>query len=1099
MLASTLLTAALAATAPPALASDAPLLVRTPTVNQTHIAFAFAGDLWNVPRSGGQAARLTSSNGLESNPHYSPDGKWIAFTANYDGNLDVYLMPAEGGNPKRLTYHPAPDTVTGWTRDGKSITFSSNMLSNTPSPRLFTISVEGGVPKQLPFPSGTAVSYSPDGQRIAYMPGWKWQDAWKRYRGGQTSPIWIGELKDSRVREIPRKNTNDENPMWVGGKVYYTSDKRDQVGLYSFDIASGRVEEEIRGEGFDIKSASAGDGVIVYEKLGGLYLFDPKTRKSTKVPLTVRGDFPEVRPQFKNLVNNLNSASISPSGARVATTARGWLMTVPASKGDARLLDDAQGVNRRDVAWSPDGRTLAYITDAGGFQEIGLHDVERKTERRLTLPDRENYYYSPVWSPDSKRLTVVDRKNQFWIVNVETGEAKTFDRLTYNDPTISQAPRWSPDSRWIAYAKDLDNHLLAVFLYNVETGKSTQITDGLSSANSPVFDRDGKHLYFFASTNVGPSASWLDMSSFTVPNTSSSVYAVVLSKDGPNPLQPESDEEKPKPAAPPAAAPGTPAAPPAQAPAPAAAPKSFETKIDLEGIESRIITLPLPAQGYVALEPGTPGSFFALVSPPRPTATSFGGPASVLKFSFADRRVTPFAQGVQGISTTPDGTKALLAAGNGLQIVSTMAPPQPGQGAVDLSGLRVKIDPAKEWRQIYDEIWRNQPIFFYAPNLHGIDPKAMHARYLPFLENLVSRADLNYLMDDMLGELCIGHMFPGGGDLPFKPGIPGGLLGADYAFENNRYRITRIYDGERWNPGLVAPLAQPGINAKVGEYVLAIDGKELTQVNDIYEKLEAKAGNQVVVKLGPNPDGSGSREVTVVPVASETQLRFRAWAEDNRRYVEKATNGRAGYVHVPDTATGGWTSFMRYYYANVSRDGVVVDERFNSGGLITDFIVNEMMKPLSAVFHWRYGKDWPTPGSAVFGPKVMIVNQYAGSGGDMLPWLFKHHKIGPVIGKRTWGGLVASFGFPVVDGGNVNSPDGAFYNPHNGTWDVENHGVDPDIEVDLDPFLWRQGRDAQLERAVAEINKLLQNYTPPKLRKPAFPDKSKVENVDKRG
>jgi tricorn protease len=1070
--------------------------MRHPTINKTSIVFGFGGDLWSVPREGGLARRLTSAPGIEEDPYFSPDGKTIAFTARYDGNTDVFTVDSEGGIPKRLTYHPSGDLAAGWTPDGKSVVFSSNMQSNTDHPRLYSVPVTGGVPKALPFPSGTQVSYSPDGQRIAYMPGFKWQDAWKRYRGGQTSPIWVAQLSDSKVKEIPRKNTNDENPMWVGGKIFYTSDKQGPVGLYSYDVASGKVTEEVKPEGFDIKSASTGDGVIVYEKLGSIYEFNPATKVSRKVEIEIRGDFPEIRTQYKDLSSSIGNVSISPTGARVAVSARGWVLTVPASKGDARVLDETQGINRQAAAWSPDGKTVAYVKDDGTNHDLALFDLAEKKERIIAFPDKANYYGATGlhWSPDSKKIAVVDRKSQLTVVNLADGKGDVIDKATYTDPQLVIIPRWSPDSKWLTWARDLDSHMYAVFVHSFETGKNTQITDGLASANSPVFDRDGKHIYFTASTTVGLSASWLDMSSLTTPNVTSSVYAVVLKKDGKNPLEPESDEEKgkepPKPVvAPPA---GTPPAAPAE--------KKAESLIDLDGIESRIISLPLPTQIYGGLEAGPPGSFFALTSPPRANANSGGGLPTLIKFSFADRRAIPFASGVVGLDVTPDGTKALLqTAGGGLQIVSTMAPAPPGVGAVSLAGLTVKVDPKKEWRQMFDEIWKNEPIFFYSPTLHGIDAKAMHARYLPFVENLVSRADLNYLFSDMLGEICIGHMFISGGDIPGVGGVPGGLLGADYAFENGRYRLTKIYDGERWNPGLRAPLAQPGINAKVGEYVLAIDGKDLTDSNDIYEKLEAKAGKQVSVRLGPTPDGEDSREVTVVPVANEFALRSRAWAEDNRRAVEKGTNGRAGYVHIPDTGEGGWQSFNRYYYAQVGKDGMVIDERFNHGGQINDFMINEMQKTIHGVFAWRYGKDWPTPGAAIYGPKVMLINQFAGSGGDMFPWLFRHHKIGPLIGKRTWGGLVASFGFPILDGGVIRSPDGAFYDPFEGKWDVENHGVDPDIEVDMDPFLWRQGRDPQLERAIAEINKQLANWTPPKLKKPAFPIKSKVSDVDKRG
>jgi tricorn protease len=1048
-----------------------PLLLQSPTLSETQIVFQYAGDLWSVPRSGGSAQRLTSSPGIEGSPKFSPDGSTVAFTGQYDGNTDVFIVSSGGGVPKRLTYHPSPDHVAGWTPDGKSVIFASTMLSNTMSPRLFTVGTGGGVPKALPFPEGTMASFSADGTRLAYVPGWKWQDAWKRYRGGQAYAVWIGQMSDSKVTEIPRQGWNDFNPMWINNKVFYLSDAKGPVGLYSYDVGTKRVVEEVPGSGFDLKSASAGPGAIVYEKLGSIHLLDLATRKTNRVPIEVKGDFPEVRPKIKDVSPYVASLSISPTGQRAVIAARGWIFTVPADKGDGRLLNDRQGVHRRDPSWSPDGKTIAYITDQNGKQQLALFDNGSKTEKFVELGASPAYYSNPVWSPDGKFISYNDNRNKLWIHEVATGKNTEVDNSTYTDPYVNMGARWSPDSKWLTWARDLDSHMQAVFLYNIETGKKTQVTDGLSNAKSPIFDRDGKHLYFFASTNPGPGISWLDMSSMTSPDVVSSVYCVVLRDDLPNPLHPQSDEEPIK-ETPPPADPNKPAEPPKK-------PEEPAFRIDLQNIEHRIISLPMPPANYQNLEAGPKGTFFAIAS------------GQISKFNMAERKASPFSAGFN-IVTTVDGSKALLLRPGGFAIVSTMAPPPPTAANLDLSDLKVKIDPKAEWAAIFHEIWRNEPMLFYAANLHGIDAEVMRKRYEPFLAGVASRDDLNYLFTDMLGEIVIGHMWASGGDVPGISGVPGGLLGADYAFENGKYKVTRVYDGERWNPGLVAPLAQPGVNAKAGEYILEIDGKELKDSNDIYEMLEGKSGKQVKVKIGPNADGSGARTVVVVPVGSESSLRNKAWAEDNRRYVEKMTNGRAGYVHIPDTGGGGWNAFIRYYYAQTDKDGMIVDERFNGGGLINDFMIYEMTKTLDAAFTPRDGKDWPTPGNAIYGPKVMIVNQYAGSGGDMFPWLFKHKKIGPVIGKRTWGGLVASFGFPTVDGGYINSPNCAFYNPASGKWEVEGYGIDPDIEVELDPHLWRQGKDAQLEKAIEQMNKELASYKRPVLRRPTNPDKTKI-------
>lgn len=1050
-----------------------PMLFRSPTLSATTIAFQFAGDLWSVPRAGGKAIRLTSNPGTESEPRFSPDGKWIAFTGQYDGNVDAFVIPAEGGVPKRLTAHPTADNVVGWTPDGKSVVIRSAMASETAYVRLFTVPVTGGVPKALPFPAATQGSFSPDGTKLAYVPNPKWQQAWKRYRGGQTTPIWIAEMSDSKWKAIPRENTNDEQPMWIGNAIYFLSDKHGPVGLYRYDTASGKVTEEIKGEGFDIKAAAAGPDAIVYERLGSINLFDLASKKSTRVPIEIQADFPEVRPQIKDVSTSVNAVAPSPSGQRLAVTSRGWAFTVPASKGDARLLSETQGLNRKDPAWSPDGRTIAYVTDEKGTQALLLHDTTTGKERRVELSEGPNVYYRPVWSPDSAKIAYTDIRLNLWVLDVATGKSTKADTGTYRGGTTI-VPNWSPDSKWLTWSRDLDNHLQALFLYSLESGKATQVTDGLSHTSDPVFDRDGKHLYFLASTTVGLASDGQDIANMNAPNVTSSVYALVLRKNLPNPLQPESDEETPKDPKP-------------------AAPKPAEPfNIDLDGLESRIVTLPLPSAIYVGLEAGPAGTLFVATSPARPNAIEGGGPSTLTKFTLADRKAALFAPAVSSFTVTADGSKILLRQGQGFTLVPTAAPVATPGGNVDLSGLRVKIDPRTEWKAIYREVWRNQRMMFYDPAMHGANIAVLEKRYEPFLANLCSRGDLNYLFTDMLGELTVGHMFIGGGDIPGARSLPGGLLGADYSFDNGRYKLTRIYDGERWNPGLYAPLAQPGVNAKVGEYLLAIDGKDLTDATDIYEALEAKAGRQVKVKLGPLPDGKDSREVIVVPVASESALRNRAWSEDNRRKVEKATNGRVGYVHVPDTSSGGWREFNRYYYAQTQKEGMVVDERFNSGGLITDFFAREMTKSLVFGSRTRYGKDWQIPPTSVFGPKAMIVNEMAGSGGDILPYVFRFHHVGPIVGKRTWGAMISNYGFNVIDGGRISSPDDAIYDPASGEWVIENTGTAPDIDVELDPYLWRQGRDAQLERAIAEVMKQLSATPHAPMKRPEYPRKDKL-------
>jgi tricorn protease len=1005
-------------------------------------------------------------------PFFSPDGTKIAFTGQYDGNVDAYVIPAEGGSPQRLTAHPGSDVVIGWNPKGTGVLVRSPMLSNTDYDRAFEVPLSGGIPKALPFPAVNEASMSPDGTKVAYIANGRWQEAWKRYRGGQAGAIWIAQMSDSKWRPLPKTDTDDRSPMWIGDSVYFLSDPTGPMGLHRYDTTTGKTLVVIPGSGFDIKSATAGSDVIAYEKLGSIHLYDLETKTSKQIPISIKSDFPEVRVGFKNVAGGLTNLAVSPSGSRLVASARGYVFTVPASKGDARLLDDTQGLNRDGAVWSPDGKTIAYVTDRDGGEKLALWDVSTGSETRFALAGAPGVYSGLVWSPDSKRILNQSEKLGLYSFDLTTKESLTIDKQLFRG-RAEMKPSWSPDSQWVAYSRDLLNHLNAVFLYNFKSGKSTQVTDGLSDATSPVFDLNGKHLYFLASTDAGSSTSFENMSANIVPNSTASVYAMVLRSSLPNPLEPESDEES------------------AGVKKPDEKAEPFS--IDLEGIEDRIVALPMPRQIYRGLVPGKAGSFFALTSPPRATVNDFGGPGALVKFNFTTRTATPFASGVSTAQPTPSGDKILLQLRGGFQLVGSDAPPAPGQGAVSLSGLSVKIDPRTEWRAMYHEVWRKERLLFYDANLHGVDTQLLEKRFEPFLTNIVCRDDLNYLFTDMLGELCVGHMFIGGGDMPTTQSIPGGLLGGDFSFEGGRYRLERVYSGERWNPSLIGPLAQPGVNAKRGEYILAINGQELNEAKDIYLLLEGKAGKQVQLKLGPNADGSGSRTVTVVPIASEKDLRFRAWSEDNRKAVAKLTDGKIGYVHIPDTGGGGWREFQRYYYAQGDKSGMVVDDRFNHGGSVNDFMVFEMQKPLDFFDISRYGGIIRDPVNGVYGPKVMLINEMAGSGGDIFPYIFKKRQVGKLVGRRTWGAQISAYGFSVIDGGSVRAPDDAMVDVATGDWIIENYGTPPDIAVELDPYLWRQGRDSQLEAAVTQVLKELETYKSVPAIRPKYPNKTRVK------
>ena len=1076
-----------------AAAADEPLLLQKPTLSKTHIVFAYAGDLWSVPREGGDAVRLTSGAGTETDPSFSPDGKLIAFTGEYDGNVDVFVVPAAGGVPKRLTWHPASDRVLGWTPDSKRIVFSSPRTSYSRFNQMFTVPAEGGVEEKLPFPSGYEASISPDGQSIAYEPIGKAFTMWKKYRGGQTTRIWLARLSDSSVTKVPRTNSNDFNPMWAGERVYFLSDRNGAATLYSYDTKTQAVREAVPNTGLDVKSASLGPDGIVYEQFGGIFLYDLKSGKTKSIPIRVQGDFPEVRPRFVSVARRLTSPDVSPNGARAVFAARGEIVTVPAEKGDARNLTNTPGVMERDPRWSPDGKSIAYLSDESG--EYALHVRLQSGDGEPTKIElKPGFYRAPTYSPDSKKMALIDSFQRLWYVDLETKKQVEVDQDTYQMRSGDIAGAWSPDSKWLAYSKVLPNELSAIHLFSLADGKPVQITDGMSDAGNPVFDKDGKYLYFTASTNAGESLG-LDIHAIGRTSTSS-VYVAVLDKTQASPFAPESDEENASDEKKPDAPKPDPAKPRQEAPA---------VKIDLDGIDQRILSVPMPPRRYVALQIGKPGILLALeVQPPAEGSAAEPGPPpmAVHRYDLKTRESdTPLA-GVRDFQMSHGGEKALYRQGDNW-IIAALRPMPPGPAgapaatppaggppptALKTSTIEVRVDPVQEWRQMYREAWRTERDWFYDRNAHGLDLKAAEKKYEPYLRNVASRSDLTYLFQEMLGNLVVSHMGTGGGDVPEVKRVQTGLLGADYEVAGGRYRFTRVYSGENWNPQLRAPLTQPGVNVKAGEYLLAVNGRDVRPPDNLYSFFEGLAGKSVLLRVGPDAAGAGAREVTVVPAADENRLRNLAWIEENRRKVDQMTGGKVAYIYMPDTANGGLTAFNRYFYAQIGKDAAIVDERFNGGGLLaTDIAEILNRKPLSAASN-RVGTPLVQP-QGIFGPKAMIINERAGSGGDAMPWYFRRAGVGKLIGTRTWGGLVGMAGGPgLMDGGFLGAPSSGIYNPLSGEWEVENIGVAPDVEVEQDPALVRKGRDPQLEKAVAVILEELKKNPPPKLRRPAFPN-----------
>jgi tricorn protease len=1065
-------------------AEDAPLLVQTPTLSKTEIVFAYGGYLWSVAREGGNARQLTTG-GHEAGPEFSPDGKWIAFTGEYDGNVDAFVMPAEGGEPRRLTWHPGADSVVGWTRDSKRVLFRSGRTAYADFDRLYTVAVEGGVPEVLPMWRGEDGWYSPDGTRFAYVPNLRWQESWKRYRGGQTTPVYIVTLSDLSLEKLPRENSNDFAPVWMGDTVYFLSDRNGAVTLFAYDTKTKSVKQAVENKGLDLKSLSAGPDALVYEQFGGIYVYDPQEGEAKRVDIHIAGDLPATRPHFEKVADKISGAGISPSGTRAVFEARGEIYTVPAEKGNVRNLTRTPAIAERDPSWSPDGKSVAFFSDESG--EYALHVVDQTglgTVKKIDLGKPGSFFYGPTWSPDSKKIAFTDKRLNLWYVDVEkpTAAPVKVDADLYDAWGVLMTPAWSPDSKWLTFTKFLPNHMRAVFVHSLESGKSSQITDGLSDARFPVFDKGGKVLYFTASTDLGLAVTWLDLSGFQRP-VSRNVYGVVLKKGDANPIEPQSDDEKAD------AAKGDDKSKDAdkkddkdkdkkKGDADKGKGKDDKGKdekkeepvkvvIDLENIGQRVVAMPIKAANYVTLDAGKAGTLFVTEIPDVPPLNA-PTLATVSKFDLTTRKTEPFLGGLSGFAVSANGEKVLYHMGEGPTwfIAATGAAPKPGEGALKLDDMEVKVDPRAEWNQMYHEVWRIERDFLYDPHFHGLDLAAAEKKYAPYLKGAGGRADINHLFVEMLGEVTIGHMFIFGGDVPKVPEVRSGLLGADYNVGNGRYRFAKIFNGENWNPELRAPLTQPGVDVKVGDYLLEVNGADVRPPADVYSFFENTAGKQIRIKVSVNADGRDARDVTVVPVADEFPLRNRAWEEDSRRKVDELSGGKVAYVHVPDTANGGFLNFNRFYFAQTDKQAAVIDERYNHGGAIADYIIDLLERPLRNCATTREGEKWCSPLAQIYGPKTMVINEMSGSGGDALPWMFRQDKIGPLVGTRTWGGLVGIGGYPaLLDGGGVTAPRAAIYGLH-GEWEVENHGIAPDIEVENDPASVAAGHDAQLEKAV---------------------------------
>lgn len=1052
-------------------------LLSQPAMSADRIAFIYAGDLWTVNHDGKDVKRLTADAGNESNPVFSPNGQWIAFSAEYDGNTDVFIIPTRGGIPKRLTYHPSADVVCDFSPDGKSVMFRSPRFVFTRRyNQFFTVDVDGGFPQQLQIPYGFKGAYSPGGEQLAYVPNREVFHQWKNYRGGTHSQIWIYNFSDHQVEKIPQPadRCNDTDPVWNGSMIYFRSDRDGEFNLYVYDSVIKDIKPLTTFTDFPVLDATFFGGKILFEQGGYFHFLNPENGQFNKLTIGVAADLLELRPRFVNDFDYVREMSISPSGARATINYRGEIISLPAEKGDARNLTKTPGIHERSPAWSPDGKSIAYFSDASGEVALHIQNQVNGQIKKIKL-NGAGFYAQLHWSPDSKKLTFADNgRNLYWL-DVAGGNPKQIAQEPVYMPGIfgSIHGEWSPDSQWIVYTVHTKAYFQQVYVYNIETGQSTPITDGLSEVSEPVFDASGKYLYFFVSTDAGPVKHWFAQSSRDM-ESRQAIYLATLQKETLNPLAKESDEEKTD--------------------SDEKEGKSSKKKknkkeektiqIDFDGLENRIVSLSIPPGSYRNLQTGDEGQIFFIESIPTPGQR----PAQKLhKYDLKKKKDKVILSGSFAYQISSDKKKILHRARNGLFISKLSDDIKSGKGKLNTDAVQIRIDPKMEWTQIYNEAWRINRDYFYDPNFHGADWPAMREKYEVFLPHLSCRDDLNRVIMWMCSELGVGHHRVRGGDYRHDADpIPGGLLGADYEIAQGRYRFKKVYGGLNWNPNLQSPLRQPGVDVKAGEYLLAINGKDIKADENLFSRFEYTAGKIVKLTVGPNPDLKGSRTVQVVPIRNEASLRNRDWVEGNIKKVDKATDGRIAYVYVPNTTTLGHTYFKRYFFPQTRKEGIIIDERFNGGGLIADYYIDHLRRPFMCNWNMRYGDDLITPSGAIFGPKVMIIDENAGSGGDMLPWMFHKLELGKLIGKRTWGGLVGTLGFPVLmDGGYVSAPNLAIWTEDG--FIVENVGVPPDIDVEQTPALVIQGQDPQLERAIEEVMKDLEKNPFVMPKRPPYP------------
>lgn len=1098
-------------------------MMRYPDIGSTHIVFVYAADLWIVPREGGIASRLASPVGEERFPKFSPDGKTIAFEGFYDGNRDLYTVAVEGGVPFRVTHHPSDERLCNWSPDGKSLIFATNGHAGLKRQvQLFKVAATGGLPEKLPVPYGTNADISSDGQWLAYTPHSIDLRTWKRYRGGMQTDIWLFHLNDHTSRRITDWEGTDSLPMWNGGTVYYLSDQgpEHKLNLWSFDVAGGKAAQATTFREFDVKwpsigPGSGGKGEIVFQNGPQLMVLDLSSGQSKAVSVTIPGDRPTLRPRIANAAKFLNGAGVSPTGQRAVFEARGDIWTAPAQKGTARNLTRTAGVAERDPAWSPDGQWIAYFADATGEYELYIAQSDGQGETRQLTRDGKAFRYSPAWSPDSKHIAFTDKAGGIFLHTLAANVTRQIDTEPF-----AQQPRlrWAGDSDWIVYSKAMSTTASAIWVYQVSTSQATQVTSGVFSETTPVFDRKGEYLYFASARNYSE-PMYEDTGNSFIYGDVEQLMVVPLRKDLAAPFAPKSDEElwgdkkkeadkkdkekagdkdekakdakdgESKKADGDAASNGTSGDQEDDKDGAQSEPPK-PVKIDLDGLERRAVILPIPRGRFANLEVNDEGNLIYA----RQAARGVGTKPSICIFVTDQEKNEKREEKVvlaeaANFAITADGKKLLINKDDDYAIVEAKAE-QKLEKKVPLEGMSTTVQPRDEWAQMFREAWRLQRDFFYDPHMHGVDWEAVRKQYEAMLADCVSREDVSFVIAEMIAELNVGHAYYFGGDVVTATPVSVGMPGCDFELKDGAYRIAAIPEGGPWDADARGPLSQPGVNVKVGDYLLAVNGVPMDTGKDPWAAFANLADRVVTLTVSDKPQRDATaREVTVKLPGNDDAARYRGWIEAKRQYVFEKSGGKIGYIYVPNTGIDGQDNLFRQFYGQVERAALIIDERWNGGGQIPTRFIELLNRPVTNYWARRDGRDWTWPPDSHQGPKCMLINGLAGSGGDMFPWLFKFNRLGKLIGMRTWGGLVGISGNPgLIDGAQVTAPTFAFYET-DGTWGVEGHGVDPDMEVIDDPAKMWDGGDPQLDAAIAHLQSEIQQrgYKPPQ--RPAYPNR----------